>query len=138
MSPSIYLLLLIAASVFAFVRGSTDERFAASVCIAASLASVLVAMPLRSRFHGVEGGIMAVDVVTLAAFTALALRSKHFWPLWIAGLQLTTEIAHVMKAADPTLFPQVYAAAAQIWSYPILFILLIGTWRTHHRRLREG
>ena len=81
---------------------------------------------------------MSVDVVTLAAFTALALRSSRFWPMWIAGLQLTTDIAHLMKAVDPTLFPQVYAAAAQIWSYPILLILAVGTWRSHQRRLSEG
>jgi hypothetical protein len=29
--------------------------------------------------------------------------------------------------------PVAYRAAAVFWSYPILLILAIGTWRTHRR-----
>ena len=30
------------------------------------------------------------------------MRSERFWPLWIAGLQLTTIFGHLMKASTPT------------------------------------
>jgi len=76
---------------------------------------------------------LAVDLLTLGAFTFVALRSDRFWPLWISGLQLTTSIAHVLKAIDPELVPIAYAAAGRFWSYPILLILAVGTWRTSRR-----
>ena len=50
----------------------------------------------------VEGGALLVDLAVLAAFVAVALRSDRFWPLWVAGLQLTTSVAHFLKAIDPT------------------------------------
>jgi cytochrome c-type biogenesis protein CcmH/NrfF len=33
--------------------------------------------------------------------------------------------------------PQAYAAAARFWVYPIFLIIVIGTWRSHRRRMEE-
>jgi hypothetical protein len=81
----------------------------------------------------VEIGVFAVDVGTFLAFTWVALKSERFWPLWVAGLQLTTGLAHILKAMETDLFPIAYAAAGRLWSYPILLILAVGTWRSHKR-----
>jgi hypothetical protein len=86
----------------------------------------------------VESGELLVDLTALSAFIFVALRSDRFWPLWIAGLQLTTSISHFLKAVEFDLLPQAYAAAAKVWSYPILVILAVGTWRAHRRRLAES
>ena len=77
-----------------------------------------------------------IDLAVLASFVFVALRSNRFWPLWVAGLQLTSSMAHVMKAIDDRLVPLAYGAAIAFWSYPILVILAIGTWRQHRRQLR--
>ncbi len=50
-----------------------------------------------------------------------------------SGLQLTTGIGHFLKAMEPGLVPIAYATALRFWSYPILLILAIATWRAHHR-----
>jgi len=125
--------LLLGACGYAFWRGRADERLTAAVCISASLASIALAGPASLRYSQIELGVLAVDLLTLGAFTFVALRSDRFWPLWISGLQLTTSIAHVLKAIDPELVPIAYAAAGRFWSYPILLILAVGTWRTSRR-----
>ena len=79
---------------------------------------------------------MAVDLATLAAFVTLALSSRRFWPLWIAGLQLTASAAHALKLFDANLVPLAYAAAERFWSYPILLIIAIGAFRAHRREDR--
>jgi len=76
---------------------------------------------------------MIVDLGVLAGFVTVALRSKRFWPLWVAGLQLTTSLGHILKGIDPDLLPRAYGAALQFWSYPILLILAVGTFRTQRR-----
>ena len=81
-----------------------------------------------------ERGVLLVDLGALAAFTFLALRSDRFWPLWVAGLQLTTVIAHALKGVQLDLMPQAYAAAARFWVYPIFLILVVGTFRSARRR----
>jgi len=137
LSPPIYYTILALVSAFAFWRGRTDERAAAAICILATLGSNVVYDP-KGAYAGVEVGVFVVDTATFAGFAYIALRSERFWPLWLAGLQLTTVFAHLLKAVELDLLPQAYAAAARFWAYPIFLIIVIGTWRSYRRRTRTG
>jgi len=136
LSPHTYYAVLFLVSAYAFVVGRLDERIAAGTCIIATFATNLVYDPYGS-FAGVEYGVFIVDAATFFAFTVLALRSERFWPLWIAGLQLTTLMSHLFKLGRIDLMPEAYAAAARFWVYPIFLIIVIGTWRSHRRRAAE-
>lgn len=135
--PLIFGPLLLAVCIYAWLRGGTDERAVAATCLAGTLATLLVISPLRQRYAGVEEGLLFVDLAVLAGFIAVALRSKRFWPLWVAGLQLTTSLGHILKGIDQDLMPRAYGAALQFWSYPILIIVAVGTYRSN-RRLRRS
>ena len=137
LSPPIYYAILTIVCLFAFWQGRADERAAAAICVLATVASNLVYQPTKSSYAGVEVGVFAVDTLTLVGFTLIALRSERFWPLWLAGLQLTTVFSHLLKAIQLDLMPQAYAAAARFWAYPIFLIIVVGTWRAGRRRLSE-
>ena len=134
----IFALLMVATVVYAFWRGDRDSRLAAGVCVAALLLTQMVVHPVADRFGSVETGVVAVDIATLASFTVIALYSSRFWPLWVAGLQLTTSIGHLLKAIDWSLVPRAYAVATIFWSYPILIIIAVGAWRADRRRRAAG
>ena len=136
--PIIYHALLIAVCAYAFLRGRRDERFAAAICLLATLATRLALSPVTSRYSGVETGVFLVDLLTLGGFTFIALRTDRFWPLWVAGIQLTTMLAHGLKAIELNLIPEAYAAAARFWVYPIFLIIFIGTWRSHQRAVQRS
>jgi hypothetical protein len=123
----LYNALLIGACGYAWFRGRRDERITAAACVIATVASF--ALLTQLRFSGVELGVLAVDLATLAVFVAVALRSERFWPLWVSGLQLTASVTHLLKLVEPSLMPFAYAAAEAVWSYPILIILAVATWR---------
>ena len=125
-----YLLLIFG---YAFWRGSRPERMAAAACLLATITTVVVIPPVSLRYSSPDLTLLAIDLAMLAAFTAIALTSDRFWPLWVAGLQLTMTMSHLMKAINSDLIPRVYAAASIFWSYPILLLILIGTWRAHRR-----
>ena len=78
---------------------------------AGALITHFVWSPLNQRFANVETGVMVVDLAVFAGFLWVALRSERFWPLWVAGLQLTTILGHIMKAIDTELFGRAYGAA---------------------------
>jgi hypothetical protein len=137
MSPILYIALLALSCGYAFLRGGRYERLIAGVCILGTIATVIVNSPLNRMYVHVEGGALAVDLAVLIAFTFVALQSDRFWPLWVAGLQLTTSVAHFLKALDPHLIPQAYGLAVRFWSYPILVILAVGSWRAHRRMRQE-
>jgi hypothetical protein len=134
MNPILYITLLALTCGYALYRGGPYERAVAVICIVATIATVSVNSPLSHRYATVETGALLVDLAALAAFITVALQSDRFWPLWVAGLQLTTSFAHILKAVDASLIPQAYGAAVRFWSYPILIILFIGAWRSHRRR----
>jgi hypothetical protein len=125
----IFRALLVASCGYALWRGRSDERIVALVCLGATLASRLAFSPVNVRYSGVEAGLLLIDLAVLGAFVTVALRSRRFWPLWVAGLQLTSSAAHLMKAVDEHLLPVAYGAAIALWSYPILIILAVATWR---------
>jgi hypothetical protein len=125
--------LLLSVFGYALWHGRSDERMAAGVCLLASIATRFAISPLTERYSNVEIGLLLIDGAVLLAFVAIAIRSNRFWPLWIAGLQLTSSLSHLMKVVEVDLVPRAYAAAAVFWSYPILLIIVVGTWRAHQR-----
>jgi hypothetical protein len=137
----LFWIFLVLTCGYALWRGRKYERLSALVCIVASVLSTLGVMLMR-QFHpidysAIESSDLAIDMVVLVSFIIIALASDRFWPLWVAGLQLTISLSHVMKAIDPNLLPMAYAAAERFWSYPTLLIIMLGAWRQHHRVLAE-
>jgi len=133
MAPTVFRILLAFVALYAFLRGSRDERLVGLICIGGALTTHLVISPLAERFASVEVPVMIVDFAVFAGFLLVALRSERFWPLWVAGLQLTTIMGHFLKGVDSDLLPRAYAASLNFWAYPIILILAIGTWRSHRR-----
>jgi len=122
--------LLLGSCGYALLKGTRDAQVVAVTTLAASAASYF----LVSRYTGVEVGVLTVDMMVLLAFTAVALRSDRFWPLWIAGLQLTTTLGHALKGMDHQMVSIAYAVSLWFWSYPIQIILIIAVWRSLRRK----
>lgn len=137
MAPSLFRILLAIVALYALLRGQRDERQVGIIMVVGFVATVLVLPPIRDRFTTIEPKLMLVDLAVFAGFLWVALRSNRFWPLWIAGLQLTAILGHVLKAVDVQLFARAYAAALVFWAYPMVLILAVGTWRTGRRSRRE-
>lgn len=137
MAPNAFRILLILVAAYAFWRGRRDERQVGLILVLGVIATELVLPPVRERFAAVETNLMLVDIAVFAGFLWVALRSDRFWPLWIAGLQLTAILGHLLKTVDSDLFSRAYAAALVFWAYPMLLILAVGTWRGERRMIRN-
>lgn len=133
MAPILFRMLLLLVSAYAFLRGSRDEKIVAAICVIGALATHFSWRPLDDRLAGIEWGVLTVDLFVLAGFVAVALSSQRFWPLWVAGLQLTATSGHLLKTLNLDLLPRAYGASLMFWSYPIVIIVAIGTWRFHQR-----
>ena len=133
----IYHALLLGACGYALIKGRADARIVAVVFLMGNFATTALRSHVAGVYSSLEPAILAIDVLAFFGFTYAALISDRFWPLWISGLQLTTSMGHILKAADQHLLPIAYAAALRFWAYPILLILAVGTWRSHRRVSRE-
>lgn len=130
--------LLLVTCGYALWRGRKYEQLSAAICIAASVGSVLLHGIERGGYLAVQTSDLLVDTLVLLSFVGIALRSDRFWPLWVAGLQLTISMSHLLKAIQPSLYPMAYAAAERFWAYPTLVIIAVGAWRQHRRALAGG
>jgi len=137
MAPNLFRVLLVLVALYAFLRGKRDEKQVVAILVLGVIATELVLPPPRERFDTIELELLLVDLAVLGGFVWVALRSSRFWPLWVAGLQLTTILGHLLKAANESLFAKAYAASLVFWFYPMLLILVIGTWRVNRRKRLE-
>lgn len=135
--PYAYWIILSAVIAFAFARGRFDERAAAIICVLATIGTVVARSMQSNDYQAIEYGVLLVDGLTLAAFVAIALITRRFWPLWVAGFQLTSTFSHALKLLHPDLVPQVYAVAERFWVYPIFLAIVVGTWRSHRRLVAD-
>lgn len=89
----IYLTLLGTVVLLCCLRGRADERAAAAACVLGSVLTV-VANQMTLPFARFEPLPFLVDLGVLIAFLYIALTSSRFWPMWVAGLQLTATTVH--------------------------------------------
>ena len=134
----IYRALMFGVCGYAIVRGKTDARLVGLAFLIGDLATLALRTRFAGSYQSVEVNVLILDIIAFLAFTYAALISERFWPLWIAGLQLTASFGHLFKAIDANLLPLAYAAALRFWSWPILIILGVGTWRSQRRSHREA
>lgn len=126
-----YYLLVLLVVVAAFRRGDRETRIAAVVSLVASLLSTA----LINFSTTIAESVALIDISVLAIFLTMALTSRRFWPLWVAGLQLTTVLGHGLRLLQPHMVNIAYAAAMRFWAYPILLILIAAAWRSERYRL---
>ena len=81
MAPNFFRILLALVALYAFTRGSRDERQVGVILVVGVIATHLAWSPLTQRFHGLETHVMAVDITVFAGFLWVALRSDRFTSL---------------------------------------------------------
>ena len=123
--------------VYALIAGGAAERIASAMLVAAAVGTIMVQGPATHKNYAtINLAVMAVDLALLAGLAILAARSTRFWPVWLAGLQLVEVLTHIIRAVDAKLVPTGYVFILAFWSYPMVLLVAIGTFR-HQQRLRR-
>lgn len=131
-------LLLFGCFFYAWWRGGGPEKAAATIILVGSLATPLLTPELSVRFSSVEMGIVFVDLLALIALLIVALFAERYWPLWVVALHIVGMAAHGVRMVDPTIMRWAYGFAIAFWSYPMLLLIILGTWRHQQRLARLG
>jgi hypothetical protein len=134
----VYFALLSGCCLYTALRGGPPERIGAAILTVGSILTLVTLSSNAQIYRSLELGVFLVDVATLLAFLALALRANRLWPLCITALQLVGTAGHAVKLADPQVLPYAYAIALRFWSYPMMLMLLVGTWNHQKRLARFG
>lgn len=125
-------------SLYALIRGGAPERSAAVLYISAYLGSVAVTQLYHEDYYSVQWLVLGIDILLLAALTNLALKANRYWGIWAASFQLIAVIAHLAVALFPSIQGGAYATALLIWSYAVLPLLVLATYRHQQRKAQYG
>lgn len=123
----------VAVTAFAFLKGDEPERLGAGVFMLGFFASQL--LQDFNHAHGAQWGMMAIDVIMLIVFAALAWKSGRAWPVWVCALQSLIVMSHVTTILDVRPPVTAFIAVVNLSSYGILLVIAIGTfWAWQDRR----
>jgi hypothetical protein len=133
----IFIGLLLSICLYGLIKGGRSERSVAAICLCAAILTSLAVSPFGARFRGVEIQVFYIDALTFLAFFAVALFSTKFWPMWVTAMQGVSLLSHLSPLL-PGVIPWAYGNAIALWSYPILIVVGIATFRNgrrfaHHR-----
>jgi len=136
-----FYVILILSTVYAIRRGGAPERITAWTFLAGAALTLAAAMgfsPIDNRWKHIEWGPLLVDSAMLLVFLWLAFRANRFWTLPMAAFQLLAVTAHFAMGWDPQRIRYtIYWLAVSKISYPMMALLVAGTW-LHRRRLKAN
>jgi hypothetical protein len=128
-----------ASCIYAMARGGRSERIVGlAFLICAGLSQLAMSSP-GMRFRHVELRVLFIDLTLFAIFFGVALFSRKFWPLWMTAMQGVAILSHFAPLI--LVLPRAYGAAIALWSWPMMVLLAIVTYRhhqTHTKRLSPG
>jgi|GEM_PF-164535 len=131
-------ILLALCCGYALWLGGAPERVGAAIYVIAVLLTHVAASAVARPFSSMEVGILIVDATMLIALLALALTAARLWPIWATALHVIATGGHAVKLVDSTVIPWAYAFVLAFWSYPMLLLLVLGTWNHQRRVARFG
>lgn len=137
MRIALFFLLLGLCFGYALWRGGTPERIVAAGFLTAAVATRLLLLGSDRPFSEESRLLLAIDVSLLALLVGLALMSDRWWPLWMGALQLLEVAIQLVIVFDVEYLRWTFAILHGVWSYPMLALLVVATWR-HRRRVRRN
>jgi hypothetical protein len=135
-SPFLFATLVAVACGTAALLGGTAGRWTALLYVTAYV-STTGASYVDWRWASPNYLVFAIDTVLLLGLYVVALRSRRYWPIWLAGLHVLTVCAHFSAMLAPALAFRVYFILEVVWSLPKMGVLLLGVlidWRRDRDR----
>ena len=127
----------LAACLYALKHGGAPERWTAWMMAAGAALTATLPSWSSIRFDMTSPTLLLVDLALLGGLCWLAARANRFWPLWVAALQLVAIAVHVVRGLDPTILPAAYNQTVGKVAYPMILLLVLGTFR-HSQRERTS
>lgn len=136
-SVPFFLIFFVFVVIYAAWRGGGPERLTTSAFVLALAGTLYVGTQVPGNFREVPPALLLVDFLLLIVLCAVAVRANRWWPIPVAGCQLVAVLVHAGKLLEPAMIPNSYVFLIDIWSWPMVALLALGTWQ-HRRRLAEG
>jgi hypothetical protein len=123
--------------LYASIRGGAPERLCVAIhMIGGVIGAVIVSMP--QTFSSLEKALFGVDILVFLAFVMLAIRANRFWPIWATALMGLGLACHLALMLNSDVGPWAYAVVVSFFGYPLIPLIIGGTFAHRLRLARDG
>jgi hypothetical protein len=135
LQTSAFLLLLAIACLVAYVRGGKPERLVSYSFSGLLIGELILHVSVHDRIE-VNIGHFIIETMAWMYLVVVALKAHRFWTFIAAALQTLSVASYIVPLFELGLQPMVFPIMRVASSYPVLMLLIIGTWR-HQKRLNK-
>lgn len=133
MAKWVFLLLLASAVAFVIIRGQREERLVASTLLLVSLGTGLLYTFAGQKFAQVSLPLILNEAILLGVTLTVAYRSRRFWPMPVASLELAAFLSLFAPLFGKNLVSYALGVTQGIWAYFQLLILVFAVVRGRNR-----
>lgn len=128
MISTLYWALSITCWVYALRYGGWSAFLAFAMFVLATMGTSFSVgnLAAKSVWTGINISLFLTDAAFFAGLYVLALRSRRYWPIWMAGFQLMCVLTHLGPLLDRHSNPAVYRALESVWMIPMLATMVLG------------
>ncbi|MBW4332222.1 hypothetical protein KY084_15280 [Stakelama sp. CBK3Z-3] len=125
------------ATGYALWKGGMPERIVGVVQLSAWFASRNLDVPFVHRYYSVSSAIFLIDTLMLMICLVVALAANRRWTLMLVSLQVVMVLMHITRLVDASAIRLAYQVMINVWSYPQIALLMVGT-ALHQRRCKRN
>ncbi|MGV3769218.1 MAG: hypothetical protein ACO1NM_04215 [Sphingobium phenoxybenzoativorans] len=133
----LYVIFTLCCCGYALAAGGVTGRAGAAVILIKTVLDLSTAW-IDYSWQGTMYPLLFIDVVCLACFMVLAMRSDRLWPLWAAGFQFVAVLIHLATFWQIDVAPKAYQALQQVWTIPMQLAMLSGIMADQRSRFAKG
>jgi hypothetical protein len=111
--------------------GDRAARWMGAAFLASWVGSLVV---YRHDPHGADYGMLAVDVLTLATFVWVSMRTRRIWTLVASAFMAIIVASHLAVMIDLRVTLGTLWISMAMWSYGVLACIAFGTWSARRGR----
>ncbi|WP_336970071.1 hypothetical protein [Sphingobium aromaticiconvertens] len=116
-----FAVLMLVSCSYSVLAGGRDGRVAVAMLVSAALMTLMITGVTQDRW-----AVALVDAALFAGLIALAMRSNHYWPMWLAGLHGAAMATQIVSHLNPDLPRNIYQAVVAFWSIPMQVAIVVG------------
>jgi hypothetical protein len=121
--------MMLAAGSYSVALGGWEGRTTMGLFVLAALATIASNRWLVLNWQETNLTVCLIDTATFVATYLIAVKSRRWWPIWVAAFQLNSVAAHVATMISPDFSNFVYQGYASLWALPSMLIMVFGIFR---------
>jgi hypothetical protein len=129
----LYTFILLVTVAFILGCGEWEERIIVVTMLAVGYGTYLIFTRWGHSFDTFSMALVVNETVLLIVSVIVAYRSKRFWPLPFAALEVAVFLSLLAPLFGRNLVSYAMGVAQGLWAYPQLIILALAVVRTRNR-----